>query len=95
MYRDRQTENRTEWAEDIRKEELIIEADEILAQKQSPPEVCQMSMRLWHAKSSALFLRMLHWLSYKVNKIIDTIDPKSPIRHAPGKGTGNTDQRAL
>lgn len=60
-------ENHAEWAEDIRKEALLIEADDILSEKQAaPPEgLSDVDEALWHARSSALFLRILHSLSHK------------------------------
>jgi GAG-pre-integrase domain/gag-polypeptide of LTR copia-type len=75
-------ENHAEWAEDIRKEALLIEADDILSEKQAaPPEgLSDVDEALWHARSSALFLRILHSLSHKVNRIIGTIDTKSPTQ---------------
>jgi hypothetical protein len=75
-------ENHPEWAEDIRKEALLIEADDILPEKQAaPPEgLSDVDEALWHARSSALFLRILHSLSHKVNRIIGTIDTKSPTQ---------------
>jgi hypothetical protein len=61
-------ENHAEWAEDIRKEALLIKADEILAEKYAaPPEgLSDVDEALWHERSSALFLRILHSLSHKV-----------------------------
>jgi gag-polypeptide of LTR copia-type len=67
---------------DIREEALLIEVDEILAEKQAaPPEgLSDVDEALGHAKSSALFFRILHSLSHKVNKIISKIDMKSPTQ---------------
>ena len=66
--------------EDIRKATLLIETDEILAEKQAVPSegLSDVDEALWHAKSSALLLRMCPLYHIKSNKNIVTMDTETP-----------------